>query len=141
MNESPDQTANEYQTWFLVALVFIIVSGILITVFKHDKIKPQTPHELVATAFNQILSPNGQQLSPNGQQLSQNGQQFAPNGQQFAPNRQQNLIGQQNLIMQNQLPIYQQQPGNQSIVWQTLPPRQTNSGAQRQSDTKWIPLK
>jgi hypothetical protein len=57
MHENP-RLKNEYQTWILVALVFVIVSGILITVFKHDKIKPQTPHELVASAFKQMLSAN-----------------------------------------------------------------------------------
>jgi len=71
MNENPEQlnneNENEYQTWFLVVLVFVIVSGILITVFNHDKIKPQTPHELVASAFNQILSTKGQQQIALGQ--------------------------------------------------------------------------
>ncbi|MBF0451855.1 MAG: hypothetical protein HQK75_14215 [Candidatus Magnetomorum sp.] len=56
MNEKKITPENDYQAWLLLALVFIIVAGIVLTVFSHDKIKPQSPQELVATAFNQILT-------------------------------------------------------------------------------------
>jgi len=42
--------------WLLVAIVFASVLFAVFTVFTHDKVKPDSPQSLVATAFNQLFT-------------------------------------------------------------------------------------
>nr|WCC90936.1 magnetosome protein MamI-3 [Desulfobacteraceae bacterium] len=42
--------------WILVAIVFMSVLFAVFTVFTHDKVKPNSPQALVATAFNQLFT-------------------------------------------------------------------------------------
>lgn len=42
--------------WFLVGAVFLCVLLVLISVFKHDREKPQSPQALAAAAFNQTFT-------------------------------------------------------------------------------------
>ena len=42
--------------WFLVFIVFVSIMISVYVVFTHDKVKPNSPQSLVATAFNQLLS-------------------------------------------------------------------------------------
>ncbi len=44
---------SERTVWMLVAIVFLSLSGMLVIVFNNEKTKPQSPHALVASAFNQ----------------------------------------------------------------------------------------
>jgi len=44
---------SERTVWVLVAVVFLSLSAMLAIVFNNEKTKPQSPHALVASAFNQ----------------------------------------------------------------------------------------
>ena len=56
MRENVNKELSERTVWVLVAIVFFSLSGVLAIVFNNEKTKPQSPHELVASAFNQRLS-------------------------------------------------------------------------------------
>ena len=53
MRENVNKELSERTVWVLVAIVFLSLSGVLAIVFNNEKTKPQSPHELVASAFNQ----------------------------------------------------------------------------------------
>jgi hypothetical protein len=53
MRENVTKELSERTVWLLVAIVFLSLSGVLAIVFNNEKTKPQSPHELVASAFNQ----------------------------------------------------------------------------------------
>jgi len=53
MRENVNKELSERTVWVLVAIVFFSLSGVLAIVFNNEKTKPQSPHELVASAFNQ----------------------------------------------------------------------------------------
>jgi hypothetical protein len=53
MRENVNKELSERTVWMLLAIVFLSLSGVLAIVFNNEKTKPQSPHELVASAFNQ----------------------------------------------------------------------------------------
>jgi hypothetical protein len=53
MRKNVNKELSERTVWVLVAIVFFSLSGVLAIVFNNEKTKPQSPHELVASAFNQ----------------------------------------------------------------------------------------
>lgn len=56
MRENVNKEMSERTVWVLVAIVFFSLSGLLAIVFNNEKTKPQSPHALVASAFNQYFA-------------------------------------------------------------------------------------
>lgn len=56
MREDVNQEMSEPAVWILVVVVFLSLSAVLMIVFNNEKTKPQSPHALVATAFNQYAA-------------------------------------------------------------------------------------
>nr|ASQ41188.1 magnetosome protein MamI-2 [Candidatus Magnetananas rongchenensis] len=104
--------------WILVAIVFIGVLIMLITVFNHDKQKPKSPQALVAAGFNQLF--NSQNLTI----------------QEWKPG-----MGPQPLMYH---PAAFQKQASQKPVWQQLPSRNTiNAAGQNgaiQPNIQWRPI-
>ncbi|MBF0100848.1 MAG: hypothetical protein HQK77_08075 [Desulfobacterales bacterium] len=42
--------------WIWILVVFLAVLGILLAIYNQERIKPTSPHALVATAFNQMFT-------------------------------------------------------------------------------------
>lgn len=55
MDEKKIALSNQ-TTWFLLGIVFICIVICVYVVFTHDKVKPDSPQSLVATAFNQLFT-------------------------------------------------------------------------------------
>ncbi len=56
MVEDAKQILGEKKVWFLAGIFFLVVLGMLLTVFNHERQKPRSPQGLVAAAFNQALT-------------------------------------------------------------------------------------
>ena len=75
MRENVTKELSEQTVWVLVGIVFLSLSGMLMIVFNNEKTKPQSPHALVATAFNQRFT---QDLTPGARQMLTTNQTIDP---------------------------------------------------------------
>jgi hypothetical protein len=55
MTPKHSRQLSEKAVWLWIAVVFICVVGILASLYKHEKAKPNSPHALVAAGFSQLL--------------------------------------------------------------------------------------
>ena len=55
MVEDMKQKLVDRKFWILAGLFFLVVLGMLLTVFNHERQKPRSPQGLVAAALNQVF--------------------------------------------------------------------------------------
>ena len=55
MGPNDHKLPREWAIWLWIAIVFLVVLGVLFGIYSHEKLKPDSPHALVAAAFNQMV--------------------------------------------------------------------------------------
>jgi hypothetical protein len=55
MSPNDRNPLSERAIWIRIAIVFVCVLGVLIAIYIHEQTKPDSPHVLVAAAFNQMI--------------------------------------------------------------------------------------
>ena len=56
MNKKEKRPLTDRAIWIAIGIVFLCLLGVLVAVYAHEKRKPDSPHALVAAAFNQMFS-------------------------------------------------------------------------------------
>ena len=56
MAKKDKQLLNNYTAWIFLGCVFLAVLTIILTVFNHEKLKPDSPQAVAAAAFNRIIA-------------------------------------------------------------------------------------
>lgn len=55
MNPKDHNSVSDRAAWLWIAIVFLGVLGVLVWIYIHEQTKPDSPHALVAAAFNQMI--------------------------------------------------------------------------------------
>ncbi len=110
--------------WMVIAVVFLCVITILLALYNHEKLKPDSPHAVVAAAFNQLfviqewkpgMGPKPLMYHPAAQVRQQGGQSVNPIWPTPPPTQTQRQT--------------QKQTQADGLTWHSLP--RHNSGLQR----------
>lgn len=103
---SGDKPSGDTVVWLWIAIVFVGVVAVLYGIYTHEKAKPDSPHALVAAAFNQMMTTKEWQPGMGPKPLI-----YHPAGFQRTP-----------LPWQTPQPGVPQPNGGDGLVWHPLPP-------------------
>jgi len=101
---------SEWAIWLWIAVVFLGVLGILIGIYTQEKAKPDSPHALVAAAFNQMNIAQEWRPGMGPQPLVYHPAAFSLGVKEWRPGM-------------GQKPLIYHPAATNSPVWRPLPPR------------------
>ena len=110
MSPKDRNASSEWTIWLWIAIVFLGVLGALMGTYIHEKTKPDSPHALVAAAFNQMIV--AQEWRPG---MGPKPLVYHPAAFSFGVKEWQPGMGSQ--------PLMYHPAGANSPVWKPLPPR------------------
>ena len=110
MNPKDHNSFSDWVTWLWIAIVFLGVLGVLVWIYIHEQAKPDSPHALVAAAFNQMTIAQEWQPGMGPKPLVYHPATFSFGVREWQPG-----MGSQPLM-------YHPAAAN-SFVWKSLPPR------------------
>jgi hypothetical protein len=115
MSRKPYNPLSDRAIWIWIVVVFVCVLGALISIYIHEKAKPDSPHALVAAAFNQMRMTQEWQPGMGPKPLVYHPAAFTFGAKEWQPG-----MGSQPLI-------YHPAAAN-SLAWRPLPPRRQLAG-------------